>query len=167
MNMLFLEFAALAAATQPAADPAPQPSPQAVFACRTLPDVERLRCYDRTVAAMQAAVASGSVAIVNREELQRARRSLFGLKVPSMPLLNRSGGEEQAKIETTIRAVRPFERGKWEIVLADGAVWQTTEEDTRSIDPRAGAVVTIGRGSLGSYILTWRGGRPQRAKRVS
>lgn len=166
MKLLEFGMAALVSLGQPAPASPPRP-PEALFACQRLPDVERLRCFDNAVAAMQAAVASGSVAIVDREELQRTRRSLFGLRLPSLPLLNRSGAEEQTSIEASIRSVRSFEKGMWEIVLSDGAVWRTTEQDTRSIDPRAGDPVTIRRGSLGAYILTWRGGRPQRARRVA
>jgi hypothetical protein len=112
------------------------------------------------------AVSNGAVTIVGREEIQRTRRSLFGLRLPATPLLGDANKTGATSIATTIRAVHPFERDKWILELADGAVWQTTEGDTRSVEPRPNDAVVIRRGSLGSYILKWNSGRAQRAIRV-
>ena len=134
--------------------------------CRGLADADRLRCYDQAVGALEAAVSSGAVTVVGREEFERTRRSLLGLRLPATPLLGDGKKNEAASIATTIRSVRPFERDKWVLELADGAVWQTTEGDTRSVPPRPNDEVTIRRGSLGSYILKWTSGRAQRAIRL-
>lgn len=149
--------------------PTDRPSPESLTAlrqCRELADANRLRCYDQAVGALDAAVSSGAVTIVGREEIQHTRRSLFGLRLPATPLLGDANKSGAASIATTIRAVQRFERDKWVLELADGAVWQTTEGDTRSVEPRPNDAVTIRRGSLGSYILKWSSGRAQRAIRV-
>jgi hypothetical protein len=162
MNMIILASSLLV--TQPAAAPIPL-SPLAQ--CRRLADAERLRCYDEGMARLEGEIARGTVMVVGKDELAKTRRSLFGLRLPSVPLFSRGGADVQDSVESTIRSVRAYEPGKWEIVLADGEVWQTTEADTRSFDPRVGAKVTIKRASLGSYTLRWADGRPQRARRIA
>jgi hypothetical protein len=150
----------------------PQRSPdqlQALFQCRAIVDSgARLQCYDTAVASLAQATETGAVVVVDRESIRRTRRSLFGLSLPNLPFLGGGGedSDEPSEIEAPIQSARSVEYGKWVIVLEDGAVWQTVQQDTRSQDPRAGQTATIRKGSLGSYYISWPGSRTLSAKRV-
>lgn len=141
---------------------------QALLQCRSISEADaRLQCYDRTVASFAEATEAGTVVVVDQEAIRRTRRSLFGLSLPSLPFLG-GGGDSDApsQIEAAIRSVSSFDHGKWLITLEDGAVWQTTEANTRIGDPRPGATATIRKGSLGGYFISWPGGRGISARRI-
>jgi hypothetical protein len=149
---------------------APPAQMEALIACRSeTNDAARLQCYDRAATALTEATANGSVVMIDREDVKRTRRSLFGFSVPDLPFFDGddSQDEEQAKeIEAVIQSARPVGFNKWMIVLEDGAVWQTTEASSRMADPRAGQKVRIKRAALGSYLLSVNDGRAVRAMRT-
>ena len=161
-----------AAAANQAPDGQPQAQPQApqlraLLQCRTVtPADARLRCYDAATAALAQATNTGAVVVVDQQTIRRARRSIFGLSLPDLPFIGGGDDEESKEIKSTIRSARDFEYGKWEITLVDGAVWQTTQPDTRSRQPRAGDSVTIRKASLGGYRISWPGGRGVGVKRI-
>ena len=63
-----------------------QPLFDAVLACRSETDPQaRLQCFDRTSGALATAAQSGAVVVVDREEVRRTRRSLFGFSLPRLP----------------------------------------------------------------------------------
>ncbi len=136
--------------------------------CRAIASAEqRLQCYDAAADALIQATKAGNLVVVDRETITKTRRSLFGLSLPRLPLFGGGDGEEHAgELETTIRAARSVDYAKWLITVEDGAVWQTVDPDTRSRDPRPGDPVTIRRGSLGNYLISWTGSRTLSAKRL-
>lgn len=142
---------------------------ESLLRCRGIPAVEdRVRCYDSAAAVLDAATSSGNVVVIDRDAISRTRRTLFGLSLPSLPFLGGNDGEEEAsEIQSTVRGARSVEHGKWLVTLQDGAVWQTTEPNTRSRSPRTGDSITIRKGSLGSYRMSWEGSRAVKAKRIS
>lgn len=124
-----------------------------VAACRTITaDAERLACFDRTVAAFETARAGNQLKVVDREDIKKTRRSLFGLSLPRLNLFG--GGEDDEpeikEIDATIRSVREMPYGLWIIGLDDGSNWQFTEQITQQ--PKVGDPITIKRGALGSYF---------------
>ena len=136
--------------------------------CRSIATPEqRLACFDRSAAALAQAVASKQVRIVDRGDVNRARRSLFGFTLPSLNLFDGGGGRDApafVEINTTVRSAGAGENGRVQIVLADegNPVWQTT--DPMNFPPRAGARLRIRKGALGNYFLnvdgrTYRGMR--------
>lgn len=159
--MLSARFAAFAiVAALPAAAAAQdgeRQRPQAlldVLQCRTLaaPE-ERLACYDRTVAAMEQAEAAEQLVVVDREQIQRTRRSLFGLTLPNLSIFgDDSDDEEASRIEGTIRAVSADPYGKWILTLEDGAVWRQIDSRELAIEPRVGQPIRIRRAAMGSYL---------------
>lgn len=166
-----LTLLAAASTTQaPAAQPQTQPqAPQlrALLQCRAVIEAEaRLRCYDAAAAAFAQATNSGAVVVMDQQAIRKARRSIFGLPMPDLPFLGGGGDEESSEIKASIRSAQNFDYGKWRITLDDGAVWETTQPDTRSRQPRAGDSVTIRKGSLGSYRISWPGGRGAGVKRI-
>lgn len=164
--VLLLTAATGASAQSPKpADPFAQ-----LTACRGITaDAERLACFDKAAARLAEATASREVVVVDREEIKRTRRSLFGFELPRVGLF---GGGEKAgaaerieEISTTITTVRDLGHGKYSLVVAEGGTWQTTEA-LRGKLPKRGDTVTIKSGALGSYWLTVAGGRGVRAMRV-
>jgi hypothetical protein len=142
-------------------------------ACRAITDAgARLACYDKASAALDQAVKQRDVRIVDRDEVRRARRSVFGLNLPELGLLGdaadrgeRDQRETFSEINTTVRSARPGANGRGEITLADdgGPVWQTT--DPMPFPPKSGAKVRIRKGAMGAFFLNVDG-RSYRALRL-
>lgn len=167
LTLLALASAKSALAAQQSG-PQPAPQLQALLVCRAITAAsERLACYDGRVEALAQATATGALVVVDREDIRRTRRSLFGLSLPRLPFLNDGDGDDsQNTVESTIRSVRTVDYGKWQFTLEDGEVWQTTEPDSRIRTPRAGQKIVIRRGSLGGYYLSVEQSREIAAKRL-
>lgn len=142
---------------------------KAFDACRAIaaPE-ERLACFDKSTADLARAVADKQVRIVDRADVNKARRSLFGFTLPSLNLFDGGGGRDSppfVEINTTVASATPAENGRVRLVLAEEGepVWQTT--DPMNFPPRAGAKVRIRKGALGNYFLNVDS-RTYRAMRV-
>jgi hypothetical protein len=175
MNKLlpFGAIAALAVLSIPAAakDP-PKQSPlvSALEACRAIADpTERLACYDKQAGALLDATSKGDVAVVDKSEVRKARKSLFGFAMPKIPFFS---GDDTADavsdtLESTIKSANGIGYGKFRMTIAEGnAVWETTETYGTMRDPRAGDKIVIKRGPLGSYMLKIGSNRGVKGKRV-
>lgn len=162
-------LAAICAVGAPAvaATPARPPAVQGVLDCRGIEDgVRRLACYDKAVAAMDQAEASGDLVTVDREQRQAARRQAFGFVLPSLAFLDR--GEKAEEVDTMTAKVRsasqdPF--GKWTIQLDDGAVWRQIDDNALDRPPHAGSTAEIRRAALGSFRMKLDGQFPIRVRR--
>lgn len=123
--------------------------------CRAIADgTQRLACYDRQVAAMDAAAQRDEVVVLDKEGLKKTRRTLFGFTFPKLPFLGSDNDEmkpEFAAIEAKITAAREIGYGKWSLRLEDDAEWQSVEAIKNRI-PRSGMTIEIKRGALGSYV---------------
>jgi hypothetical protein len=174
MNARILFAGCLALAAAAAAGAAPKrilpPVVQDLSACRTLADDSaRLRCYDAAAAALAQAADKGDIVVVDRDDVRKTRRSLFGFNVPKLPFFSGddSASDQQDEITAKIAGAHSLGNGKWSIRLEDGAVWETTEAKSAVRTPRAGNEVLIKRGSLGGYFMRIAGQRTLRARRVS
>jgi hypothetical protein len=175
----FCQFAALAAlAISEAGITATPTAPMAkqvtaLQACRTKADAaERLACYDKAVDDLSAATASQDVVVVERSEVRKARKGLFGFSLPRIGFLSgREGNKEDeadaVRLETKIASSRSVGYGKWRFTLDDGAIWETTEANIGFDDPLPGRTVLLEKGSLGGYFAKVGKGRSVRAKRVN
>lgn len=164
MKYRILLVAALAAIAAPvAAQRRPTPAPERpevmtqLIACRAITsEAERLACFDRQVAALEQAEASREIAVVDRQQIRRTRRSLFGLTLPDLGIF---GGDDDAgedgagvnEINTTIRSVGSGADGRMVYRLEDDSVWVQTEGRIGR-QPRSGEAVRIRRGPLGQFI---------------
>lgn len=174
MTKILLSIAATAVVAAPLAASPKTNRPAAVAAldtCRKLADDgARLACYDKAVASLTDAVSAGDVAVVDREEMVKTRRSLFGFTLPDLPLLGRRGdkGEpELKKITSTIVTTSMVGGGHYRMKIADSnAVWETTENSDALSAPRSGQKVTIEKGALGAYFIQVGNQRWVRARRV-
>ena len=162
---------AFAQANNPPANNARPESPlvKALEACRQIPDqAQRVACYDAASAALVSATTTGQVSVVDRNEVRRARRSLFGFSLPRLPWFSGddSVNDPDDRLDSTIKSVTLL-NGRYRIVLADNAVWETTENRLNWIAPRAGQKITIIKGVLGNYFLQVDGQIGLRGRRLS
>lgn len=173
---LFLVVPLCLATQGTGAAPRQQPQPEIftdLLKCRAITDdAQRLACFDRQVGAMETASQRDEVVVLDKAELHKTRRTLFGFSFPKLPFLGgddddrKDAGEEGvAQINATIASVRSLGYGKWNIVLEDGAQWATTEAITTR-DPKPGMKIEIKRAAVGSFLGKLEGGRPVRMKRV-
>src|SRR5687767_14492852 len=110
---------------------------QALAACRAVADEKaRLDCYDKASARLAEAVDKRELVVMDRQEIQETRRSLFGFSVPNIPLFRGESGGDDGKLETIIAGAGRLEGGRWAIRLEDGAVWQTSETRLNLSDPK-------------------------------
>jgi hypothetical protein len=157
------------------AAPKVQPRPEIftrLLDCRSIADsTQRLACYDQQVAAIDTAAQRDEVVVLDKEELKKTRRSLFGFSLPKLPFLSGGDTEDAAEaseshaIESTIATLTSLGYGKWALTIEDGAEWQTTEA-LPNRTPKKGMTVEIKRAAMGSFMLSINGWHPIRAKRV-
>jgi len=171
-SVLLSTLAALACTT-PALAAGETPKPLAALqACRALADAAaRLACYDKAADALVASAASGDTVVVERSEVRKVRKGLFGFTMPKIAFLtgrpgNAQDSADEEELATTITAARSIGYGKFRFTVENGAVWETVEASTMADDPRAGASVVIKKGLLGAYYAKVGAGRRVQAKRV-
>lgn len=153
------------------APPSSSPLVGSLEACRAVTDSSaRLSCYDSAVEALVGAASKGDVVVVEREQVRKARRSLFGFSLPNLPFLRqtRDPAEEEVPKEfvSTLQSMGPSGVGRYRFVIEDGeAIWETVDA-TPAMYGKRGAEVKIRRGALGSYFLKVEGEQWVRARRV-
>lgn len=172
MNKLLpIVVIALLAGPVMAKDP-PKQSPLigALEACRAIADpTQRLACYDKEAGALLTAAQTGEVAVVDKAEARRARKSLFGFAMPNLPFFSgdESADEVSDTLESTVTKANGIGYGKFRITIAEGnAVWETTETYATMREPRSGDKISIKRGPLGSYMLRIGKNRGVKGRRV-
>lgn len=156
------------------ASAAPKKAPESplireIAACKQqVDDAARLACYDKTAAALTDATASGAVVVVEREDVRKTRRSLFGFSLPKLPFFSGddSQDDKQDELTSTIVSAGSIGHEIYRIRLEDGAIWETTEGSPAVRDPKKGDTVVIKRGALGNYMMRIAGQRALRARRV-
>lgn len=144
----------------------------AIAACRTVPVEQRLACYEQSSAALIAARDARQIRIVDREAVQRAKRSLFGFSLPHLNLFGDGKEDPRAATDTdvreivgTIASVQRASYGMYAFALAEGGVWQSISESP-TFDPRKGDKITIKAGLLGRYTAKIGNGRIVDVKRI-
>jgi hypothetical protein len=157
----------LAAPAQAAEPPAPI---RGLAACRAIADnAQRLACFDREAAALVASVEKNETVLLDKQEVRKTKRSLFGFSLPRLPFF---GGDkdpdrdepEFTQIDTPIKTIRNIGYGKFRFTVDDGAVWETTEGINAF--PKPGQKVLIKKGLMGSYFIKFEGTRSVKGMRV-
>ena len=163
----FLALAGTADAKDP---PKSSPLVGALQACRAMTDsTARLACYDKEAGALLDATTKGDVAVVDKSEVRKARKSLFGFSMPKIPFFSGDDTADAASdtLESTIKSASGIGYVKYRMVIAEGdAIWETTESYGTMRDPRVGDKIVIKRGPLGSYLLRIGSNRGVKGKRV-
>ena len=137
--------------------------------CQKIADgTMRLACYDKAAAALLGASARGDIRVVDRESVRKARRSLFGFALPSIPFFD-SGDEKDAapaKLDSTIVNFSSIGNGFYRFTIAsEGAVWESTE-GAYVRDAKAGEPITITRSRFGGYWAKIGNRRELRVRRI-
>ncbi len=173
-------FLLLAAQPALAADPPPPPPPPAVVQklldCRGLADAAaRLACLDEGVAALAGAVASRDVLVADKDQVKKAKRSLFGVTLPNFNLFGetKDGAGEKSdergaltEIEASITWAKLMRGGNWLLVLDDETRWLQTDGAELRRDPRPGMKIRIRRAAMGSFLANIEGQYAVRLRRL-
>lgn len=141
----------------------------ALKACRSIVDeTERLTCYDTKVAEMVMASEAGDMRIVDREDVRRTRRQLFGFTVPDLDILkgDETDKETSELLQTTITSARKTGRNSWRFTTAEGAVWEISNAPPRLAGIAAGASVEFKKASLGYFFIRIDGQMGVKGKRI-
>lgn len=140
--------------------------------CRSVTEPSmRLACYDEQVSAIASATAKEEVIVLDKEDVRKTRRSLFGFTMPKLPFLGGGDdgqgneGAEINQIDEVIKSVRSMQYGIWVLTLADGSQWQTADAMTYGT-PKPGLKITIKRAALGAYKAGINGWPVVKIKRV-
>lgn len=142
-----------------AKDPPPRPALfQQLVDCRAIADnAARLTCYDAQVAKLDEAERASDVVVVDRAEIKKARKGLFGLSLPDLGSIfgGKKDGDpepELTEIESTVRAAAIGAGGKLTVIIADGARWVQTDTKAMRV-PKAGTPVKIRKAAMGSFFM--------------
>lgn len=139
-----------------------------VVDCRKLTDAtERLACYDKTVAELDAAEQKKDVVVVDKEQVREARRSVFGFKLPRIKLFGSGNSEDEIdEIVSTVKVISTRSDGRVAFTIEDGARWVKTD-DRALVGVKAGRKVTIKRAAMGSFFARFEGTIGVRVERVN
>lgn len=161
-------LAALALNTAQEAVPSQDPEQlQRLLACRALTEgTARLACFDAAAGALETARRDGSIVVVDRAQVDRARRDAFGLDLSALPqLFGARAGSELTEVETTLVGASRNPRDEWTFRLADGSSWIQADSESVQFRNRPGQPVRIRRAAMGSFLMTVGASRAIRVRR--
>jgi len=142
----------------------------AVKACRAVAAADqRLACFDKATAALDSAIQAHDITVLDKQEVRRTRRSLFGFSIPNIPLFG--GGTKEAEsspefteLDTLVTGISAIGNDRFDITITEGAVWRNT--DPLAFPPKRGAKMHIKKGALGNYFLRFDGDKAVRGSRI-
>lgn len=135
--------------------------------CRTIAnDTQRLACFDREVAALDSEIRAKQVAVVDRADVRKTRRTLFGIPLPEIKLFSNDDEPQIKEITAVITSINRTADGRIAFTLDDGAVWAQTDDFPVYSAVKAGQKVTLKRGAFGSFFADFVKAASVRAKRV-
>ena len=162
--------AAFASSSGAAAQNPPAPRQiESLLACRNLTENSaRLACYDKEAGTLSQAISSKEVVVIDREGVRKTKRTLFGLALPRIGILddNDSNETEITQVEGVIASVRNNPEGGYLFLLKDGAAWTQADDKPIALEPEAGDKVVVKKAALGSYMLSVQGQPGVRVKRI-
>jgi len=137
--------------------------------CKTIPDdSQRLACYDQATTTLLAAEQKADIVVVDRQEVENARRSLFGFNLPDISLFRRHGAkiEQLDKLDGVIASASADASNQWTFRLKDGSLWRQIDTNELNRPPRSGDTVLIRRAAFGSFMLSVNKAPGVRVRRV-
>ena len=155
---------AASAADKPKAQ-TPPPIVQDVVACRAIADATaRLGCYDQAAAALDRAVTTDQLVVMDKSQVREARRSLFGFTMPKIKIFGGGGSDELKQIDTNVTAVSRDPDARLVFGTAEGATWHQID-DRPTFDVKSDTKVSISAAAFGSYFAKFEHGAPIRVRR--
>jgi hypothetical protein len=164
---VFASGSALAAA--PTADTSKLPALYSeLIRCRSVADEkERLACFESATAQLETAIEKRDILVVDREQVRKTRRTLFGLSLPTLDILGDEKEDAVNEVDGVIAGVGTNSDGRWSMTLRDGARWQQIDSRPLAFPPKAGDKVVIRRAAMGSFMMRVSGQPGIRVKRLS
>jgi len=139
-----------------------------VVECRSIQDdAARLACYDDKVAVLDTAQKEDKLIVADKEDVQEAKRGLFGLRLPKIKIFTGSEDDEVNEIASTIKSVKKFGYDKWIFTLEDGARWRQKEERKFARPPRPGQSIVVKKAAFGSFRAKINGKITIRVERIN
>jgi hypothetical protein len=151
-----------------------------VYACAAMADgAARLACYDAAVAGLKKAQSGGDVAVVSRDQIQKAEKDAFGLQRPALAELvekpapaavttgpKATNVQSPDQVTLAIKDVSTGADGRYRFVMENGQVWRQTDEVSleRLKDP--GLTAEIRKAALGTFMMKIGNRKAIRVKRV-
>jgi hypothetical protein len=169
-------IAALALISLPAF--AQQAPLESVYACSGVTDsAQRLACYDSAVAGLKQAESSGGLAVVNREQIEKAEKEAFGLPTPSLSVLAESARSTAAapttekpksleRVTFPVKSVNKGPDGRYRFVMENGQEWRQTDGITLPAIGKGPWQAEIRKAAIGSYMLKLDNRTAVRVRRV-
>lgn len=139
--------------------------------CRTIADANaRLQCFDKAAAELDSAVARNEVFMVDKQQVQKTRRTLFGLPLPNLGLFgggddNDNSENQVTELESTVKSAS-YNGEAWVITIVEGSTWQQTDFSPLALSPKPGMAVVIKRAALGTYKMSVRKQPAIKVKRI-
>jgi hypothetical protein len=121
------------------------------------------------VGALLGAVDSGDVRLIDREQVRKTKRQLFGITMPDIDILktdDNAEAEVSELFETTIASGRQTGPTTWRFTTAEGAVWEINNPPRKLAPINAGDKVAFKRASLGYYFIRINGQIGVKGRRV-
>lgn len=140
-----------------------------VYACADeKDDGKRLACYDAAVGGLKLAQGAGSVVVVERAQIEKAKQDAFGLAAPPRTDLAQAAAapaaatatpapkNASALLDNVTLAVKSVEKrpdGTYRFVMENGQVW--IQNDTRNLGPigKGPWMAEIKKSAMGSFML--------------
>ncbi|MGE5720872.1 MAG: hypothetical protein ACM3YM_00295 [Sphingomonadales bacterium] len=139
--------------------------------CRSIAERDaRLACFDDTAEKLDAATQKREIVVIDRDQIKKTKRTLFGLPIPNIDLFGSGKArpeDEVDQIEGVIASATMNGDGGWNVRLEDGALWQQIDSKPVALSPRPGFKVVIKRALMGSFMMQIQGQPGIRVKRVS
>ncbi len=134
--------------------------------CRAIADASaRLACYDREVGEVLAATDDGTLRVVDKEEVEQTKRSLFGFSLPKIKLFG-DGEDEMEELTTTIASVRAEGREAWIFKTEEGSTWRISDTKMGWRPPQPGQPVVLKRAAMGSFFIRVNGQTGVKGRRI-
>ena len=133
-----------------------------LLSCRKIAaPTDRLACVDRELDRLSARIDSGSVAVVDKVQVEQQRRADFGLAPRGSAIFagDANGGTTVKEVKGAIASASMDASGRWVFVLQDGSRWHQIDDYAIGGTPHAGTPVLITRAALNSFKLSV-GGQP-------
>ncbi len=135
-----------------------------VYACADVTDnAQRLSCYDTAVAGLKEAEDSGGLAVVNREQIEKAEKEAFGLAAPTLSALAESARTAPAassekpkaldRVTFLVKSVTKGPDGRYRFVMENGQVWRQIDSITLPAIGKGPWQAEIRKAAIGSYLL--------------
>src|SRR3954470_15209079 len=162
-NSLLITAALAALTTTPAEARAPvatgtPANMQRLLGCRAIQDsAQRLACFDRETSAVDQAIARRDLVLIDKARATAAKRSLFGFSIPDFGGLFGGADDEVKEIASSVTTYSHNDFTGWTIRLADGSLWQQTDDAQLGLGPQKGQKVVVHRGSFGAFFLRLNG----------